>query len=97
MQRFADAFFYSEIILFYPAVFGYFVLVRKLDFLKAWLVSEFLGILLLGMFDRSHFKNLLPVFSLMSAFVVGYLMENHQLPPKMILAGNLDCIFSENI
>jgi hypothetical protein len=87
IQRFADGFFYSEIILFYPAVVGYFILVRKLDFLKTWLASEFLGIVLLGMYDRSHFKNLLPVFSLMSAFVVGYLIENHQVPPKMILLG----------
>lgn len=87
LQRFSDTFFYSEIILFYPEVFCYFVLVRKVDFLKLWLVSEVLGILLLGMFDRSHFKNLLPVFSLMSAFVAGYLMENYQMPPKMILLG----------
>ena len=87
IERFADGFFYSEIILFYPAIFCYFILVRKLDFLKAWLVSEFLGMVLLGMFDRSHFKNLLPVFSLMGAFVVDYLMENHQLPPRMVLLG----------
>jgi hypothetical protein len=87
IQRFADGFFYSEIILFYPAVVGYFILVRKLDFLKAWLASEFLGIVLLGMYDRSHFKNMLPVFSLMSAFVVGYLIDNHQMPPKIILLG----------
>jgi hypothetical protein len=87
MQRFADGFFYSEIVLFYPAVFYYFILVRKPDFLKTWLASEFLGIVLLGMYDKSHFKNLLPVFSLMSAFAVGYLMENKQMPPKMILLG----------
>src|SRR5664279_906074 len=87
VQRFADGFFYSEIILFYPAVIGYFILVRKLDFLKAWLGCEFLGICLLGMFDRSHFKNLLPAFSLMSAFVVNYLIAHHQLPPKILLLG----------
>jgi hypothetical protein len=87
VQRFADGFFYSEIVLFYPAVFYYFILVRKADFLKTWLASEFLGIVLLGMYDRSHFKNLLPVFSLMSAFVVGSLMENKQMPSKMILLG----------
>jgi hypothetical protein len=87
VQRFADGFFYSEIILFYPAVFCYFLLVRKMDFLKTWLISEFLGIVILGMYDRNHFKNLLPVLSLTSAFVIGYLIENHHLPPKMILLG----------
>jgi 4-amino-4-deoxy-L-arabinose transferase-like glycosyltransferase len=87
VQRFADGFFYSEIVLFYPAVFYYFILVRKPDFLKVWLASEFLGIVILGMYDKSHFKNLLPVFSLMSAFVVAYLMENKQMPSKMVLLG----------
>jgi hypothetical protein len=87
VQRFGDGFFYSEIILFYPAVFCYFLLVRKMDFLKTWLISEFLGIVILGMYDRNHFKNLLPVFSLTSAFTINYLIENHRLPPKMILLG----------
>ena len=86
-QRFSEGFFYSEIILFYPAVICYFFLVRKLDFLKAWLGCEFLGIVLLGMYDRSHYKNLLPVLSLMSAFVVSFLIENRPLPPRMILLG----------
>jgi hypothetical protein len=87
VQQFANGFFYSEIILFYPAVFCYFLLVRKMDFLKTWLISESLGIIILGMYDRNHFKNLLPVFSLISAFVINYLIENHQLPSKKILLG----------
>lgn len=87
VQRFSEGFFYSELILFYPAVIGYFILIRKFDFLKAWLACEFLGIVLLGMYDRSHFKNLLPVLSLMSAFVVSFLIENRPLPPRMILLG----------
>ncbi len=87
VQRFSEGFFYSEIILFYPAVIGYFFLVRKLDFLKAWLGCEFLGIVFLGMYDRSHFKGLLPVLSLMSAFVVSFLIRNQPLPPRIILLG----------
>src|SRR5580704_1961681 len=60
-QRFADGFFYSELILFYPALVFYFVLIRKIDFLKVWLLSEFIGIIILGMYDRCHYKDLLPV------------------------------------
>jgi len=86
-QRFADGFFYSEIILFYPVIFCYFILVRKIDYLKTWLISEFLGIVILGMYDRSHYKSLLPALSLMGAYVVQYLVENHQIPPKIILLG----------
>jgi hypothetical protein len=87
VQRFADGFFYSELILFYPAVICYFILVRKIDFLKAWLICEFAGIIILGMYDRSHFKNLLPSLSLMSTFVINYLIENFHTPPKKILLG----------
>ena len=87
VQRFADGFFYSEIILFYPVVFCYVILVRKADFLMTWLISEILGIMILGMYDRSHYKSLLPALSLMGAYVINYLMENHHTPPKMILLG----------
>lgn len=87
VQRFADGFFYSEIILFYPVVFCYVILVRKTDFLKTWLISEILGIMILGMYDRSHYKSLLPALSLMGAYVIHYLVENQQAPPKMILLG----------
>jgi hypothetical protein len=87
VQRFADSFFYSEIILFYPVVFSYFLLVRKVDFLKTWLISEVLGIVILGMYDRSHFKALLPAASLMGAYVIHYFIGHHPVPPKMVLLG----------
>ncbi len=86
-QAFADGFFYSELLLFYPAVFYYFILNRKIDFLKVWLFSEFLGIVVLGIFDRVHFKNLLPVMSLMSAFVVNWLLENYKMNAWYLLIG----------
>ena len=86
-QGFADGFFYSELILFYPAVAWYFISNRKMDFLKAWLICEFTGIILLGIFARNHFKNLLPVMSLMSAFTISYLAEKYNAPVKKILLG----------
>jgi len=86
-QAFADGFFYSELLLFYPAVFYYFILNRKIDFLKVWLFSEFLGIIVIGIFDRVHFKNLLPVMSLMSAFVVNWLLENYKMNASYLLMG----------
>ncbi|MDP9041449.1 MAG: glycosyltransferase family 39 protein, partial [Bacteroidota bacterium] len=84
-QQFANGFFYSEIILFYPAIIVYFILKRKIDFLEAWLVSEFCGIIILGTYDPSHFKNLLPVMSLISAFVVSYLIKEYHAPLKYML------------
>jgi hypothetical protein len=87
IQRFGDEFFDSEIILFYPAVIYYFIFVRKFTFLKGWLFSEFLGILTLGVYDRTHFKELLPVLSLISAYSVNHLVTNYGLPSRQIYLG----------
>ena len=86
-QGFADGFFYSELILFYPAVLAYFFIKRDIDFLKGWLMSEFAGIVILGIYARNHFKDLLPVMSLMAAFVVDRLIENEHLSPRQVLLG----------
>lgn len=86
-QVFADGFFYSELILFYPAVLAYFFINRKIDFLKGWLMSEFLGILIVGIYAKNHFKDLLPVMSLMSAFVIDRLIENYHVSSRQILLG----------
>ncbi|HEY4937141.1 MAG TPA: hypothetical protein VII44_11200 [Puia sp.] len=93
VQRFADGFFYSELVLFYPAVVFYFILNKKIDFLKAWLISEFIGIIILGMFDRNHFKGLLPVMSLMSAYVLNNLLGNYNANVKQVFLGILIVFF----
>jgi Dolichyl-phosphate-mannose-protein mannosyltransferase len=86
-QGFADGFFYSELILFYPAVLAYFFINRKFDFLKGWLISEFAGIVILGIYAKNHFKDLLPVMSLMNAFFVNRLIEVYHIPPRQFLLG----------
>jgi hypothetical protein len=96
VQRFSEGFFYSELLLFYPAVIFYFILNRKFDFLKVWWLSEILGIVILGMYDRSHYKDLLPEMSLMSAFVVYFLVNNYHAPAKQVLLGMWILFFPKN-
>jgi hypothetical protein len=86
-QQFANSYFYSELILFYPALCFYFILNKGFNFLKAWLISGFIGIMVVGIYDRVHIKDLLPAMSLMSAYVVNYLMENQLAPVKKLLLG----------
>jgi hypothetical protein len=86
-QGFADGFFYSELILFYPAVLAYFFIKREMDFLKGWLMSEFIGIVILGIYARNHFKELLPAMSLMAAFVVDRLIEKDRMAPGRFMLG----------
>jgi hypothetical protein len=87
IQHFSDGFFYSEIILFYPVVVYYFFLVSKFDFLKFWLLSELLGMFIVGVYDRTHFKDMLPAVSLMSAYSVSEMIIRFGIPYKQVYIG----------
>lgn len=85
LEQFANAFFYSELILFYPFVLGYILLKRRIDPLITWLIASFFGVLIIGMFAHSHLKELLPPLSLMSAIFIAYCMAEYKLPVKATL------------
>jgi hypothetical protein len=78
-EQFANAFFYSEIILFYPFVISYFLLKEKTVIFIIWIAASFTAIVVIGMFAQSHLKELLPPLSLMSAVSVHYLVKNHHV------------------
>jgi Dolichyl-phosphate-mannose-protein mannosyltransferase len=85
LTNFMNEFFYSEIILFYPFVAAFFFIRKKFNFLATWLVCEFIGICIIGTFATTHFKNFLPVTSLMSGLSLAYLTENYKVPLKPVL------------
>ena len=84
LTNFMNGFFYSELILFYPFVLAFFFF-RKNSFLTIWLICEFIGICTIGTFATTHFKNLLPVMSLMSGLSLAYLIENYKVPVKPVI------------
>lgn len=85
LQNFFDKFFYSEMILFYPFVSGYFFIKRKLDLFALWLILAFIGINVVGIYGTLHIRELLPAMSLMSALCVAHLVSNYKLPLKPIM------------
>ncbi len=85
MVNFSDKFFYSELILFYPFVLGYFFIKKKIDLFGLWLILEFIGINMVGIYDTLHMRELLPAMSLMSALCVVHLIDNYKLPYKPLL------------
>jgi hypothetical protein len=85
LERFMETFFYSELILFYPFVIGYFFISKKIDFITIWLISEFIGINLLGIYARNHLKDVLPALSLMSGICLASLTETYKVPVKPIM------------
>jgi len=84
LENFTDKFFYSELILFYPALVGYFLTRKKLDPLGIWLIAAFLGISAIGIFDRVHLKELLPPLCLINAVFIGEAVELWQLSSKKL-------------
>jgi hypothetical protein len=85
VNSFMNAFFYSELILFYPFVVAFFFFRKNFNFITTWLICEFIGICAIGTFATTHFKNLLPVMSLMSGLSLAYLIENYKVPLKPVI------------
>ncbi len=82
LQQFINQFFYSGMILFYPFIIAWIVIKRKLDVLVWWLVASFTGVCIIGMFARSHLKELLPPLSIISALSIYYLLEKYTISLK---------------
>jgi hypothetical protein len=85
MVNFSDKFFYSELILFYPFILGYFFIKKKIELFSLWLILEFIGINIVGIYGTLHIRELLPAMSLMSAVCVTHLMTNYNLPYKPLI------------
>lgn len=97
LESFASNFFESEFVLFYPFVIGYIVLKRKFDPLITWLVFTFIGINLLGIYARPHFKELLPALSIMTAITLAGLVQDYKVSFKALLAITCICFLPKQI
>jgi 4-amino-4-deoxy-L-arabinose transferase-like glycosyltransferase len=93
LQQFTDKFFYSELILFYPALIGYFLLKKQNLALTLWLIFAFIGINVIGLYDGTHFKDLLPALSITNAISISYLIEKYKVSFKAVLLIIWLCFF----
>ena len=84
LENLSNGLFYSEMILFLPAIVVYFFIRKKWDFFATWLLCEFIGLNIIGIYARPHFKNLLPALSVMTAVGIIPLVENYGLSPRKI-------------
>src|SRR5450631_2222031 len=60
IEQFANAFLYSDFIIFYPFIITYLFIKRKVDVFAGWLITAFISIAVIGMFAQAHLKELLP-------------------------------------
>jgi len=85
LEQFTSQFFYSELILFYPALLAYFRIYKKWDTLTLWLFWTFIGIAIIGIYDRTHLKEILPAISLISASAIDYAIDRFKIPGRTII------------
>jgi hypothetical protein len=85
LENFANGFFYSELILFYPGIIAYFLLKKRVPLMTTWLICVFIGINIIGIYARPHFKDILPVLSLMGAIAITELTKTYNIPDRPIL------------
>ena len=76
LEQFSNAFFYSELILFYPFLIGYVLIKRKVDLFILWLIGSLIGIAIIGMFAHSHLKEILTSF-VHNVFHLCYISNNN--------------------
>jgi hypothetical protein len=85
LEQFTSQFFYSELILFYPSMLAYFLIYKKWDTLTLWLIWAFIGIAIIGIYDRAHLKEILPAISLISAAAIDYAIDRFKIPGRTII------------
>lgn len=91
-DSFLRGFVYSELLIFYPFI-ALFIIWRKRFALPAgmyalligWLLFEFAGINILGIYAYPHFKHLLPVLSLMCGIVIVHFGDHYRISMKRTL------------
>jgi len=93
LENFTDKFFNSELVLFYPGLVGYFLVKKRISSLTLWLVFEFIGINVIGLYAREHFKDVLPALSVVNAIAITHLIERYKVPVKAILLIIWICFF----
>jgi hypothetical protein len=85
LENLSEKFFYSELLLFYPLLITYFFIKKRTDTLGLWLICAFIGINVIGIYDRAHLKEILPVLCLVSALAINHLIESYGLPVERIV------------
>ena len=86
IEQFANAFFYSELILFYPFIIAYFIIKpKKQSILLLWLIGSFISVAIIGIYARSHLKELLPSLSVMSAIAIHHAITRYNIPLRPII------------
>src|SRR5579862_1305527 len=85
LEQCYNQFLHSGMVLFYPFVMAWLVIRKKMDILMLWLIASLMGLCIIGMFARSHLKEILPQLSVMSTLSITYLQQRYALSMKAVV------------
>lgn len=96
LNNLVNGFFHTELILFYPFLFGYLFMQRRLDWITLWLLGGCACIVRIGQYEAAHFKDILPALSLTSALCIDHLVSKYGLSFRKCLAVVWICFFPKS-
>ncbi len=85
LETLVNAMFLSDLALFIPGVAGYLLIRKKPDVFAVWLLLAFIGLNIIGLYARQHFRDLLPPMCIMAAVSLNYLVEKSQINRRAVL------------
>jgi hypothetical protein len=86
LEHFSNAFFHTDLILFYPLLLAYILIKRKVDLVIIWLVGGCLCICKIGLYEAAHFKDILAPLALAAGLAVEQLLGKYDLSLRKTLA-----------
>jgi len=91
IENFYNNFLISPMVILLPAIIIYCFMKEQKSELLIWLLLEFIGISIIGLYANQHFKNLLPPLVLINASVLNYFIEAKRISFKTTIRAL--CIF----
>lgn len=85
VESFMDAFVFSEMPLFFAVLAMWLLIKKRYSLLTIWLVCEFIGIVVLGIYARPHLKALLPALSLIGGISIVEFAEHYRWSYKHVV------------
>jgi hypothetical protein len=92
-NNFFSQIFSSELVLFLPGLVAYFFIGKRNNIFIVWFVSELIAITAIGTYSPQHFKEILPVLSLINALSIAYIIEAYKIPARQTMIMLWICFF----
>ena len=97
LDNLVNGMFHTEMVLFLPGIIGYLLIKRKPDIFVSWFILSFIGINIIGLYARSHFRELLPSLSMVTAVAIMHVVNAEKIKLKHVIIATWICFFPKEL